>query len=171
MLKSVVSVALLLFLVTTFSQAQTGDTAGLNIAQRSAVALTGGKIVADATITGTATRTVGPDTDAGTFTLKVKGYGKSRVELALGSGLHVEVANNTTNDVQCFWSDKGGAFQAAASHNCWTDSAWFFPALTALTQNLNVQIAYLGQEQRSSHDVEHVRVQRQVADQKPAIAA
>ena len=49
-----------------------------------------------------------------------------------------------------------------ALHNCMTDAAWFFPALSSLmlTGNPAVLFTYVGQETQNGLAVQHIRVSR-----------
>lgn len=58
------------------------------------------------------------------------------------------------------WKQGDGKVTSASQHNCWTDAAWFFPALSSLTQttNSNFVFSYLGQEQHTGLATLHLRV-------------
>ena len=44
-----------------------------------------------------------------------------------------------------------------AFHNCWTDAAWFFPALGSLAAGPNVVLSYIGLETHNGAAVQHLR--------------
>jgi hypothetical protein len=128
-----------------------------------------GVAVSDVTLTGSALWIRGSERDTGVVTMKVKGADKSRVDLVLASRTVAEIRTNSISDPQCWSVQPNAAFQALAVHNCWTDAAWFFPALTSLVASPNAAITYLGKETRNGIVVDHLRSQRYVSDQKPRI--
>jgi hypothetical protein len=48
----------------------------------------------------------------------------------------------------------------SAQHNCWTDAAWFLPALSSITQVANPKFifSYIGPEQHNEIATVHIRV-------------
>jgi hypothetical protein len=58
------------------------------------------------------------------------------------------------------WHRNSAASTPYAQHNCLTDAAWFFPALSALTQTTNPTFVfkYVGQEQHGGSTVQHLTV-------------
>jgi len=55
-------------------------------------------------------------------------------------------------------SKNGSVSTAYAQHNNWSDAAWFFPALSSLTQTPNPSFifSYIGQEQHAGLTVQHI---------------
>jgi len=60
-----------------------------------------------------------------------------------------------------------------ALHNCWTDTGWFFPALSfeAALNDPQVAIVYVGLESREGLSVQHVQFSRLVPGQSPNATA
>ncbi|MGO9086771.1 MAG: hypothetical protein ACLQBK_16215 [Candidatus Sulfotelmatobacter sp.] len=137
------------------------DPAALSLAQQSVAALTRGASVSDVSLTGSVTFVLGSDTANGTGTLKAKGMSESRVDLSLSnSETRADVRNAASGTPAGAWEKNGGAVTAYANHNCWTDAAWFFPALSSLNQTANPAFTfkYMGQEQHGGVNTQHVQV-------------
>ena len=152
------------FLVAVSAVAQnpppTSDPQAISLAQQSVAALTGGVAVNDITLNGNAISTWGSDNESGTAMLEAKGTAESRVDLNLSGGTRSDVRNITSGVPAGAWNQDGGSATAYAQHNCWIDAAWFFPALSSLTQaaNPNFIFKYIGQEQHGGVSVQHIRV-------------
>ena len=137
------------------------DPTAISLAQQSVAALTGGAIVTDVTLSGSLTSVLGSDAANGTGTLKAKGTSESRVDLSLSSGeTRSDVRNVASGTAGGAWEKDGGTPVAYAAHNCWTDAAWFFPALSSLTQTANPAITfkYIGQEVHDGVNTQHIQV-------------
>jgi hypothetical protein len=142
------------------NQKPVSDPHALALAAKALTALSNGVTVTDATLTGTTTWTTGPDAEKGTVTLKAKGAGQSRMDLALGGGNRSEIRTISKGFPQGAWVGGDGKTTAYASHNCWTDASWFFPALSSLAAaqtNPNVVLSYVGAETRNAASVEHLQ--------------
>lgn len=153
---------LLIFTNATFckNQPPVSDPQALALASKALAVLSKGVTVTDATLTGTATWTTGPDTEKGTVTLKAKGAGQSRMDLALSGGNRSEIRTTSKGFPQGAWVGGDGKATAYASHNCWTDASWFFPVLSSLAAaqtNPNVVLSYVGAETRNATSVEHLQ--------------
>ena len=159
-------VALSALLVTQVLAAQTSDPQALALIAQSARALNNGTVLADATVTGTARWTVGGTHDSGTVTLKVKGSSQSRVDLSLSQARRIEVRSQPGTAPQGAWLHPlAPSFSTAphsfAAHNLYSESQWFFPALTALTGAPASYVAsYIGAETHNGVQVQHVRLVR-----------
>jgi hypothetical protein len=145
----------------TARQASTGATqnpTAVALATNSIAVLSGSVQVADITLTGTATRIAGSDVGTGTVTLKALGTLDSRIDLSLSSGTRSEVRNASNGAPQGSWLAPSGSVNSMAMHNCFTDAAWFFPALTVLSQtsNPNLSITYVGLETKNGVSVQHL---------------
>jgi hypothetical protein len=158
---------LVAFLFTANAPAQTvaaqSDPQAIALANQALVTLTGGNPIADAVLSGTVIRIVGGDRQTGNVTLKVKGTAESRIDLALSS-TSSEVRNDPSG--QSFWFGSDQTWHPMASHNCMTDTAWFFPALSSLASVSNpaVLFTYVGQETHDRMTVQHIRVSRPASD-------
>jgi hypothetical protein len=139
---------------------QSSDAFAVSLAQKSIAALTGGRPVSDVTLNANVISIFGSDNESGTGTLAAKGTGESRIDLTLSGGTRTDVRNLTNGGPGGAWNKNGGASTAYANHNCWTDAAWFFPALSSLTQtaNPNFVFKYIGQEQHGGATAQHIQV-------------
>lgn len=138
----------------------TSDAAAVLLAQKSIAALTKGNSVVDVTLTANVTSIFGSDNEIGTGTFSAKGTMQSRVELRLSGGTRTDVRSVTNGSPAGAWGKDGAPPTAYANHNCWTDAAWFFPALSSLmqTSNPNFIFKYIGQEQHGGVATQHIRV-------------
>jgi hypothetical protein len=152
------------------SQAGSTQAQALAIAQQAQAALVGSVSVADVTITGTATRTIGSDSEAGNFTLKALGDDQSRFDLVLSAGTSSEIYNvptisTTSTGPQGFWIDSTGAVHPMANHNCLAGEIWFFPALSIVgdLSNPAIVVTYVGPETKNGASVQHLTYSLAVA--------
>lgn len=144
----------------TSTQSPTSDALALSLAQKSVAALTGGTPVSDVTLNAAVTWIVGSDNETGTGTFEAKGTSQSRVDLNLTDGTRSDVRSTTNGMPSGAWQRNGAASTAYAQHNCLTDAAWFFPALSSLTQtaNPNYVFKYIAQEQHGGVNSQHIQV-------------
>jgi hypothetical protein len=142
------------------ANATLSDPFAITLAQKSAAALTGGLPVSDVTLGATVISILGSDSETGTGTFAAKGTSESRVDLSLSGGTRSDVRNLTNGSPGGAWNKNSSTSTAYAQHNCWTDAAWFFPALSSLTQtaNPNFIFKYIGQEQHGGVATQHVQV-------------
>ena len=163
--------SLLVFAFSPFVFAQSppaSDPQALSYASQSIATLSGGVTVSDVTLTGNVTRIAGSETDTGTATLLAKGTTESRVDLQLTGGNRSDILNGSGGFPQGSWIGSDGISNSYAAHNCWTDSSWFFPALSSLvavSSNPNVVLSYVGQESSNGTAVQHLQSYVYVADQ------
>jgi hypothetical protein len=153
---------LFVYLLPAFTQATpqpTSDALALSLAQKSITVLTGGALVSDVTLNANVI-SVGSSNDTGTGTFQAKGIGESRVDLNLNSGTRSDVRTMTNGMPTGAWKRNSATVAPYAQHNCWTDAAWFFPALSSLTQTANPSFIfkYVGQEQHSGLNTQHIQV-------------
>jgi len=141
------------------------------LATNSIAALSGSAKIADVTLTGTATRIAGSDTGSGTVTLKALGTSNSRMDLNLSDGTFSEIRTSPSGAPQGQWLAPSGSYNNMATHNCFTDAAWFFPALTVLSQtsNPNLSITYVGQQTKNSVSVQHLQFAFSSGTQIPGV--
>lgn len=147
------------------SQAQTiQNPQAVALATQALVALTGTTQVNDITLTGTAIRTAGSDVENGTVTLKALGSFYSRLDASSGSGTRSEIRNLSNGTPQGYWLAPTTAFNEMATQNTITDAAWFFPALSILSQlgNPNLIVSYVGPDTRAGVAVQHISLALQV---------
>jgi len=164
------SVLYMLFSSPAFPQGATtasSDPQAVALATQALTAL-GTAQVSDVTLTGSVTRSIGPDVETGSFTLKALGLVQSRMDLSFSSGPVTEIRTIANGTPQGMWLE-GGTVHPAANHNCFTDAAWFFPALSILNGpifNANSVVTYIGLETRAGRSVQHLHyfVQGAVSD-------
>jgi hypothetical protein len=161
MLRLAVVAVLLTSLCAHAKNPPSSDPFAITLAQQSIAALTGGGTLSDVTLNASVTSTVGSDYDTGNATFYVKGTSESRVDSNLNtSGTRSDVRNVVTGTPGGAWETNGRTATPFAPHNCWTDAAWFFPALTSLSQtaNPNFVFSYVARERHGGVDTQHIRV-------------
>jgi len=131
------------------------DPQALSLIASSLKALTGTTSVTDVTLQATASYVAGSDEETGTATLTARGNQESLVQLNLSGGTRQEIRNGPAGA----WSGPDGTVHSMATHNCWTDASWFFPALTleAISTNPQVSVAYLGPDTSKGATLLHVQ--------------
>lgn len=141
---------------------QTSDAQAVLLAQQAFAALTRGTAVNDVTLNATVISILGSDNETGTGTFSAKGMNESRIDLNLNGGTRSDVRNTSNGIPAGAWAKDSGAVTPYATHNCWVDAAWFFPALSSLTQTAhpNFIFKYVGLEQHRGVSVQHIRVLR-----------
>lgn len=168
--------SLLLVLVTfapqnaTAATAPQSDPSAIAWATRSIAVLTNGQQVSGISAQGNVTRL--PDQDSGTVTLSASGLTDSRLDLSTTTGVRSEIRTSGNRGPAGEWIDIEGQHHPFAQHNCWTDAAWFFPALTMLSAYSDPTVVFtdLGQETHQGLTVEHIQVYRTFSDKNPDIA-
>src|SRR5258708_34849232 len=150
------------------NQAPVSDPQAVALAQQSIAALTNGVPITDVTLTGTATRIAGSDTESGSATLQSKSTGESRIALNLTSGTRTEIRNDTAGFPQGESVGPDGTVQPWALHNCWINASWFFPTLSILgsPSDSSAIFTYVGSEGRDGGTVQHLRAYRYLSGQK-----
>jgi hypothetical protein len=115
--------------------------------------------VSDVTLNATVISTLGSDNETGSGTFQAKGTSESRVDLTL-STRRSDVRNFASGTPGGAWATNGVTSTPYAWHNCWTDAAWFFPALSSLIQtaNPNFIFKYIGQEQHGGANTQHIQI-------------
>ena len=142
------------------------------LATQSIGALTNGTAISDVNLTGNVTSIAGSDVETGTGAFVAKGTGESRVDLTLSGGMRSEIRNSSNGFPQGAWISNGGTSTAYAQHNCWTDAAWFFPALTSFSaSDPSIVLSYVGLENRSGLSVQHLRAYRYISSPSTEVTA
>jgi len=136
------------------------DPTAVSLAQQSIAALTGGVAISDVTLNANVTSTWGSSSETGTATFRASGTSEGRVDLNLSDVTRTDVRNSTNGVPGGAWVVNTGTATPYALHNCWTDAAWFFPALSSLAQtaNANFVFKYMGQVQHGGLNTQQVRV-------------
>jgi hypothetical protein len=154
---------------TAAPQAATRDPQALTLIASSLKALTGGVAVNDVTLQATAAYVAGSDQESGTAALTASGNQLSLVQLNLDGGPRQEIRNGPAGA----WSGPDGTAHSMATHNCWTDASWFFPALTleAISADPQTGVSYLGTDTSKGMPLYHLQVTRVPAGQSASVAA
>jgi hypothetical protein len=116
--------------------------------------------VEDATLTGNGHWIAGSTDENGTFTLRMLDSSGSRGDYAYPSGTMSEIRSYTARAGQ--WVGADGTAHALASHNLFTEGAWFFP-LTVIRHSLDAthfQTTFVGAETLDGEAVQHFRYWR-----------
>jgi hypothetical protein len=142
---------------TSAQNAPASNAQALSYAAQSIAAMTQGSTISDVTLTGMATWTAGSDTETGAATLLALGTGESSINLALSGGTRTEIRDASSGTPRGKWTNQTGATGMFSFHNCQTDAAWFFPALSSLTAGPNIVLSYVGPETRNGESVQHLR--------------
>jgi hypothetical protein len=165
MARFAVLVSLLTLLAVTLLAQTTpvSDPQALSLAQKSITALIGNASVSDVKLEGNVISLFGADSETGTGAFQAKGTDKSRVDLNLDKEVRSDVRRTANGLPAGGWKRDAEKSKTYANHNCWTDAAWFFPALSALAQttNPNFIFSYLGQQKHGGVNTEHLRVYQQ----------
>jgi hypothetical protein len=140
--------------------------------QRALAALSGGTPLNDVTLSGTAHRIAGSDSETGTAALKAV-VGASRMDLNLSLGPRSEVVNRSSATPGGTWSGPDRVSHPISYHNLLLiDPAWFFPAFPISRGALAGYIAsYVGHETRDGQAVEHLTISQTSAARSPRGAA
>jgi hypothetical protein len=146
-------------LAQTSPSVPTSDPIAVALARKSIAALTGGVSINDVTLNATVISILGPQDESGTATFQAKGTLDSRTDLSLPSGTRSDVRNTLNGTPGGSWVAGSPKSTAYATHNCFTDAVWFFPALSSLSQttNPNVVFQYVGQEQHAGVNALHIK--------------
>lgn len=179
--RPLVFVLFLVFASSTLSQQQptspvraTMDAQSVALIPKVLAALNGTVAVTDVTLTGTATRTSGSDTETGPITLKALGPYDSRVDLVTGSGTYTEVRSAVPPGApQGYTVGLDGVKHKIAGHNTQTDAAWFFPVFSSLikTSNPQLTISYVGTEVKDGTSLAHLHFICRFPPPAPALTA
>jgi hypothetical protein len=139
----------------TAQQAVVRDPQALTLIASSLNALAGAVSVNDATLEATAAYVAGSDQESGTAILVGHVNQESIVQLSLSGGMRQEIRNGPTGA----WSGPDATVHSMATHNCWTDASWFFPALTleAISTNPQVSVSYLGPDTSKGATLLHLQ--------------
>jgi hypothetical protein len=145
------------------------DPQALTLIASSLKALTGGVAVNDVILQASAAYVAGSDEESGTATLTARGNQQSLVQLNLSGGPRQEIRNGPAGA----WSGPDATAHSTATHNCWTDASWFFPALTleAIAADPQTAVSYLGPDASKGRPLLHLQVTRAPAGQAAGVAA
>jgi hypothetical protein len=132
-------------------------------------AMSPGVTLQDITLRGNVTYFGGSHQETGTFLLQARGGQESALTLSLSDSSRQEVRNGPTG----YWAGSDGQQHAIATHNCWVDAVWFFPALSlaASTTDSTLAILSVGQELHEGQPTYHLTLLHTVAGQTPDVVA
>jgi hypothetical protein len=143
-----------------FGQQPPSDPTALSYAARSISAMAGSNTVSDVTATGSMnTWMAGSTADSGTITLKVEGYGESRIDMQLAtSGAVSEIRDASAGMPQGEWLTSTGS-SIYSQQTCVTDAAWFYPlnSAMAVAPSNGVVLSYIGLETLAGSQVQHLQ--------------
>jgi len=158
--KHVVVMLSLCLAEVAFAQQPASDPTALSYAAKSLAAMSGGNSVADMTLSGTVnTWMAGSTVDTGTVTLKLKGYGETRLDMQLATSGTVSQIRDASTGVAQGESISNGTGTQYSYQNCVTDAAWFDPLFSAMTvaPNSGIVLSYIGQETLGGEPVQHLQ--------------
>jgi hypothetical protein len=172
MLRLAIALILLLPLRLSAQVTSVSDPLAISLAQQSVSAITTGAPVSDVTVTGNVVSIIGDDSQTGIGTFQAKGTSESRVDLTLANGTRSDVRSVISGIPSGAWVQSGGTPTSYAFHNCWTDAAWFFPALSSLSQTANAGFVfkYIGLEPHGTVNTQHIQVYQWSAQASPSLA-
>jgi len=147
----------------------TRDPNAVALAGQSLRALAGLTPLIDITLQASTTYIAGSDQEIGPATLTARGNQESLVTLNLTSGQRQEIRRGVAG----VWIGTDGTAHAIATHNCFLDADWFFPAfsLEALSTDPTLVITLVGQEVRGGEAVFHVVLLRYLPQPSPDATA
>jgi hypothetical protein len=142
------------------NQPLVSDPQAITLASLSIAALTRGSVVSDVRLTANVTWIAGTEPESGTGIFLAKGTSESRIDLEFNSGGTRTEIRNGLNGPAGKWVNPDGKSGKYAFHNCLTDAAWFFPALSALTNVVDPHFvfSYLGEGVWNGLPTKHLRV-------------
>lgn len=145
------------------------DPQALTSVASSLKALTGSVSVDDVILQATAAYVAGSDQESGAATLTARGNQQGLVQLNLDGGPRQEIRNGPAGA----WSGPDGTAHSTATHNCWTDVSWFFPALTleAVAADPQTAVSYLGTDTSKGRPLLHLQVTRLLPGQSADVTA
>jgi hypothetical protein len=153
-------VSILLLSAFAFGQQPPSNSTALSYAAQSVAAMAGNNTVSDVTLTGTVnTWMAGSTTDTGTVTLKVKGYGESRMDMQLALSGAISQIRDASTGVAQGESITTGTGTQYSYQNCVTDAAWFYPlnSAMAVAPNQGIVLNYLGPANLGGESVQHLQ--------------
>jgi hypothetical protein len=123
----------------------------------SALSGMGGATIQAISLTGTAESYAGSSNDTGTFIGSCSTSGSSQLSLQMSGGSLTESRQATNGVPSGNWVDSSGNQHAMVQHNLYTSSSWFCPviALSQLVSSSNLNIQFIGEEQKNGATLEH----------------
>ena len=133
------------------------DPSAIAWASQAMAALTAGVQVHAVNLQANVIRSIAGNQQTGTMTLQSSGVSNGQVSITIGSTTPSVSRSLGANGPTGQWVDASGTTYQMAQHNCWTDAAGFFPALSMLSGYSDPSLVFsdLGQETRRGRTVEH----------------
>ena len=127
--------------------------------------MAGGTALTDITLQASATYIAGSDLEMGPATLVALGNQQSKVTLNLTNGQRQEIRAGTAG----VWVGPDGTAHYMASHDCFIDASWFYPAFTlvAMASDPTLSISLVGQEVHAGESVYHLLLSHVMSSQIP----
>lgn len=115
----------------------------------------------DITLSAQVIRTVGSRSESGAAILEATSSGQTSLTYSLGHQQRTEIVN-PSSDPRGVWTDADGAWHSMATHNTWTPTAWFAPALVlkAALDDPQLVLENLGPMKLNDAAVVHLRSSR-----------
>lgn len=104
-------------------------------------AFSGGNVVHQVQLSGTAAWHAGSFNDEGAATLTATTTGSSQLQLSLSSGSRSEAQSGQGTNLACTWTGADGSAHNIDPGNCWRPVLWFLPPLSLQPSQLP---SYLG---------------------------
>lgn len=126
-------IVLLTFSVTVAVSQQTPPATGSSnsVLSQLATAFSGGQVVQQVQLTGSATWTAGSLQDTGTAVLTASSTGSFGMQLALANtGTRVETETGLGENADCQWAGADGLAHEVSKDSCWRPAIWFLPAMS-----------------------------------------
>lgn len=169
----------LVLAIPSFSQSTSNpvaiarDPQAITLAETATRAVTGGVVVGDITLSGSATFTSGSDVEEGSVTLSAMGKLFSKMVFNSSAGTRTEIRNLAAGgNPQGVWVGTDGTPHPVPTHNSFTDAVWFFPAMGIMSHPTRrfVSASYIGQDTKNGASVQHVRLGIQYPHGGPSAA-
>ena len=150
-------------------QTPVSDPNAVALAHKALQALAGNIALSDITLQASANLIYGSDQESGSATLVARGNTQSLLTLNLSGGERQEIRNGVAGASV----GPDGTPQAMATHNCFIDADWFFPAfsLAALANDPTLVITLVGQEMHEGDQVYHLVLFHYLSGQIPNVVA
>ncbi len=141
-------------------QRPTSDPYAVALANQAMASLTGRMSIADVTLNATVNAAGDSSGQSGTAVFRARAGSDSRVETNLNGKMRTETRTVNTGTPVGAWAGDSGTATVYPLHNCLTDAAWFFPAMSSLSQSANPSFIfkYVGQTQRNGVSTQQLRV-------------
>ncbi len=123
-------------------------------------AATGGTIIQDVALAGTARHIAGSTDENGRIELKALAGGETSIEMSFPSGNFKEVHAFNGRRPVGQWSGPDQRSHAMPEHNLFVDPAWFCPDLVLQRASTSPERVVIGEAASSQHSRDHLRVSR-----------